>query len=200
MRFSARTGWELGENALTAKLRQQRARGGEVFDLTASNPTPCWFLYEAEVLLTPLAVPAALEYEPEPFGLERARGAVAEYYCDHGAEVPVERICLTTSTSEAYSYLFRLLCDPGDEVLIARPGYPLFDFIARLDSVVLREYPLQYDPGASVASAHAWTIDFAALRAAITKRTRAIVVVHQNNPTGNYAADAEREKLENLCA
>ena len=200
MRFSARTGWELGENALTAKLRQRRAGGGEVFDLTASNPTACGFLYEAEALLTPLASPAALEYEPEPFGLERTRAAVAEYYRDHGAEVPVERICLTTSTSEAYSYLFRLLCDPGDEVLIARPSYPLFDFIARLDSVVLREYPLQYDPGASAASAHAWTIDFEALRAAITKRTRAIVVVHPNNPTGNYAADVEREKLENLCA
>src|SRR6185312_9147536 len=200
MRFSARTGWELGENALTAKLRQRRARGGEVFDLTASNPTACGFLYDAEILLPPLATPAALEYEPEPFGLERTRAAVAEYYRDHGAEVPVERICLTTSTSEAYSYLFRLLCDPGDEVLIARPSYPLFDFIARLDSVVLREYPLQYDPGASAASAHAWTIDFEALQTAMNERTRAVVLVHPNNPTGNYASQAEREQLETLCA
>jgi alanine-synthesizing transaminase len=200
MRFSARTGWELGENALTAQLRERRARGEDVQDLTASNPTACGFVYEREALLSPLAVPAALEYEPEPFGLERARAAIAEYYRNHGAEVPVERICLTTSTSEAYSYLFRLMCDPGDEVLIARPSYPLFDFIARLDSVVLREYPLRYDPGASAASAHAWAIDFDALRAAIGERTRAIVVVHPNNPTGNYAADAEREELERLCA
>jgi aspartate/methionine/tyrosine aminotransferase len=200
MRFSARTAWELGENALAAKLRERRARGEEVLDLTASNPTACGFVYEPEVLLSPLAVPAALEYEPEPFGLERARAAVAEYYRDHDAQVPVEQICLTTSTSEAYSYLFRLLCDPGDEVLIARPSYPLFDFIARLDSVVLREYPLHYDPGASAASAHAWTIDFEALRAQISERTRAVVLVHPNNPTGNYASDSEREQLETLCA
>ena len=199
MKFSARTGWELGENALAAKLRERRARGEQVLDLTASNPTACGFVYEPEALLSPLAVPAALEYEPEPFGLDSARAAVSEYYRDQEAQVPVEHICLTTSTSEAYSYLFRLLCDPGDEVLIARPSYPLFDFIARLDSVVLREYALQYDPGASSASAHAWTIDFEALRAAIGERTRAIVLVHPNNPTGNYSSDAEREELETLC-
>ncbi|HEV2576756.1 MAG TPA: pyridoxal phosphate-dependent aminotransferase [Acidobacteriaceae bacterium] len=200
MRFSARTAWELGENALTAKLRERRARGEEVLDLTVSNPTACGFTYEREALLEPLAAPAALEYEPEPFGLESARAAVAEYYADHGAMVPLEHVCLTTSTSEAYSYLFRLLCDPGDEVLVARPSYPLFDFIARLDSVMLREYPLRYDPGASAASAHAWTIDFDALRDAITERTRAIIVVHPNNPTGNYASESEREELETLCA
>ena len=200
MRFSARTGWELGENALAAKLRERRARGDETLDLTASNPTACGFVYESQTLLSPLAAPAALEYEPVPFGLERARAAVSEYYRDHGADVPVEHICLTTSTSEAYSYLFRLLCDPGDEVLIARPSYPLFDFIARLDSVVLREYPLQYDPGASAASAHAWTIDFDALQAAMNERTRAVVLVHPNNPTGNYASLAEREQLETFCA
>jgi len=200
MRFSARTGWELGENALTAKLRERRARGEEVLDLTVSNPTACGFLYDAAALLSPLAAPAALGYEPEPFGLEPARAAVSQYYREHGAEVPAERICLTTSTSEAYSYLFRLLCDPGDEVLIARPSYPLFDFIARLDSVSLREYPLRYEPGSSTASTHAWTIDFDALRAAITERTQAVVVVHPNNPTGNYASDAERDELEALCA
>lgn len=200
MRFSARTGWELGENALTAKLRERRAQGHEVVDLTASNPTACGFTYEPDVLLPPLSVPSALEYEPDPFGLGHARAVVSAYYRDHGADVPVERICLTTSTSEAYSYLFRLLCDPGDEVLIARPSYPLFDFIARLDSVILREYPLRYDPGASAVSAHAWAIDFEALRAGINERTRAIVVVHPNNPTGNYVSDAEREELETLCA
>ena len=200
MRFSARTGWELGENALTARLRERRAQGHEVVDLTASNPTACGFTYEPDVLLPPLSVPSALEYEPEPFGLGHARAVVSAYYRDHGADVPAERICLTTSTSEAYSYLFRLLCDPGDEVLIARPSYPLFDFIARLDSVVLREYPLRYDPGASAVSAHAWAIDFEALRAGINERSRAIVVVHPNNPTGNYVSDAEREELETLCA
>lgn len=200
MRFSARTAWELGENALAAKLRHRRACGDEVLDLTVSNPTVCGFVYDREALLEPLAVPAALEYEPEPFGLKASRAAVAEYYREHDAEVPLEHICLTTSTSEAYSYLFRLLCDPDDEVLVARPSYPLFEFIARLDSVMLREYPLRYDPGASAASPHAWTIDFEALLDAITERTRAIVVVHPNNPTGNYASESEREELERLCA
>ncbi len=200
MRFSARTAWELGENSLAARLRERRARREEVLDLTVSNPTACAFVYEREALLSALAVPSALDYDPQPFGLKSARTAVAEYYAEHGAEVPVGHICLTTSTSEAYSYLFRLLCDPGDEVLVARPSYPLFEFIARLDSVVLREYPLRYDPGASAASAHAWAIDFDALRDAITERTRAIVVVHPNNPTGNYASEAERQELQRLCA
>jgi aspartate/methionine/tyrosine aminotransferase len=200
MRFSKKTAWELGENALTTRVRERRESGREVVDLTVSNPTECGFVYEADKLLSPLAAREAMEYEPQPFGLESARAAVAQYYREHGAEIPVANLCLTTSTSEAYSYLFRLLCDPEDEVLIARPSYPLFDFIARLDSVVLREYPLRYDPGASAASAHAWTIDFDALRAAISEQTRAIVLVHPNNPTGNYASDADREELETVCA
>ncbi len=200
MRFSGRTDWELRENELTRRVRERHARGGEVLDLTVSNPTACGFAYEREELLSPLSRPEALNYDPQPFGLLSARAAVAEYYREHNADVPPEQICLTTSTSEAYSFLFRLLCDPGDEVLIARPSYPLFDFIARVDSVVLREYPLLYDPGASANSAHAWTVDFDALRKAVTERTRAIVVVHPNNPTGNYASEQERTELESLCA
>jgi aspartate/methionine/tyrosine aminotransferase len=172
----------------------------EVSDLTVSNPTACAFEYTADALLGPMTKAAALAYDPQPFGLRSARGAVADYYASHHARVAVEDICLTTSTSEAYSYLFRLLCDPGDEVLIARPSYPLFEFIARLDSVMLREYPLRYDPGASTGSEHAWTIDFDALRGAVNERTRAIVVVHPNNPTGNYVAAAERIELESICA
>ncbi|HEX4156710.1 MAG TPA: pyridoxal phosphate-dependent aminotransferase [Acidobacteriaceae bacterium] len=199
MTFSTRTAWELTENALTQRLRERRERGGEVLDLTVSNPTACGFRYDANDLLSPLSQPAALIYDPQPFGLASARAAVAEYYRDHNADIPIENICLTTSTSEAYSYLFRLLCDPGDEILIARPSYPLFAFIAQLDSVRLREYPLQYDPGASHTSPHAWTIDLDALRASITPRTRALIVVHPNNPTGNYASAAEREALESLC-
>jgi aspartate/methionine/tyrosine aminotransferase len=200
MRLSGRTAWELGDNELTRILRERRARGDAVLDLTVSNLTACGFAYDPAMLLSPLAEHAALDYDPQPFGMESARAAVAEYYREHDCDVAVEQICLTTSTSEAYSYLFRLLCDPGDEVLIARPSYPLFEFIARLDSVVLREYPLRYDPGASGNSEHAWTIDFEALRDAVTERTRAIVVVHPNNPTGNYASAQEREQLERLCA
>src|SRR5450432_2818233 len=144
MRFSERTAWELGENAFAAKLRRARASERELFDLTVSNPTACGFVYDEGVLLSPLADTGALLYEPEPLGMRSAREAVAAYY---GGAVGAERICLTTSTSEAYSYLFRLLCDPGDEVLVASPSYPLFDFIARLDDVRLVEYPLLYHDG-----------------------------------------------------
>jgi alanine-synthesizing transaminase len=200
LNLSQRTAWELTENALTSQLRDRRARGAEVLDLTISNPTACGFTYNAPHLLAPLSSPEALTYDPQPFGLPSARVAVSRYYREHNAAVPIDHICLTTSTSEAYSYLFRLLCDAGDEVLIARPSYPLFDFIAQLDSVRLREYPLRYDPGASIHSPHAWSIDLDALRSAITPRTRAVILVHPNNPTGNYASPSEREALKVLCA
>jgi alanine-synthesizing transaminase len=192
MRFSERTAWELRENAFAALLREARASGRELFDLTVSNPTACGFAYDEAALLSPLGEAAALLYEPAALGMASARAAVADYYRDAGTEVPVERLCLTTSTSEAYSYLFRLLCDPGDEVLVASPSYPLFDYIARLDDVRLVEYPLLYD--------HGWQIDLHTLEASITDRTRAVIVVHPNNPTGHFCSVAEREALQALCA
>jgi alanine-synthesizing transaminase len=192
MRFSERTAWELGENAFAARLREARASGRELFDLTVSNPTSCGFAYDEAALLSPLSEPAALLYEPVPLGMVSAREAVSAYYGDAKAAIPLDRLCLTTSTSEAYSYLFRLLCDPGDEVLVASPSYPLFDYIARLDDVRLVEYPLLYD--------HGWLIDLHTLAAAITDRTRAIIVVHPNNPTGHFCSAAEREALQTLCA
>jgi len=198
MNFSTRTDWNLAENELTTRVRQRRAAGEELLDLTVSNPTDCGFHYDALALLAPLANPAALHYTPEPFGMVIARAAVSTYYRDHGADIGIDRLCLTTSTSEAYSFLFRLLCNPGDEVLAARPSYPLFDFIAQLDDVVLREYPLHYDPNADTH--HGWSIDLQALAAAITSRTRAILVVHPNNPTGNFVSASERAALQSLCA
>lgn len=197
--FSNRTSWDLEENDFAAKLGSARAAGKALLDLTVSNPTHCGFRY-ADDLLAPLATPSAADYEPEALGMLPARSAVAAYYRDHGLSIDPARIALTTSTSEAYSFLFRLLCDPGEEVLIARPSYPLFDYIARLDSVTLREYPLHHDPTATASSPHAWHIDLATLRASITPRTRALIVVHPNNPTGNYASEAERSALERLCA
>jgi alanine-synthesizing transaminase len=194
MDFSRRTAWDLGEHELAAAVRVRRAGGEEVIDLTVSNPTSCGFGYDEALLLGPLASAAGLGYAADPLGMRAARAAVAGYYRDLGAEVAVERICLTTSTSEAYSFLFRLLCDPGDEVLVARPSYPLFDFLARLDDVELREYALLHDPHAG------WSIDLDGLRAAIGARTRAVIVVHPNNPTGNFASAAERATLEALCA
>ncbi len=114
------------------------------------------------------------------------------YYSDHGADVDVDAVVLTTSTSEGYGYLFRLLCDAGDEVLVAQPSYPLFDFLADLEDVRLRTYPLFYD--------HGWWIDFAELERRIGPRTKAIVVVHPNNPTGHATGARERQGLEEICA
>jgi aspartate/methionine/tyrosine aminotransferase len=186
----------VGESSYAAAVREARAAAerGErrIYDLTVSNPTRCGFVYDAEGLLGALGDPRALVYDPDPRGMRVAREAVARYYAGHGAGVGVEDLALTTSTSESYSFLFRLLCDAGDEVLVAQPSYPLFDFLADLDDVRLRPYPLFYD--------HGWWIDFAELERAITPRTRAVLVVHPNNPTGHWTGVAERERLEALCA
>jgi alanine-synthesizing transaminase len=199
MIFSTRTNWDLAENDLTTAVHARRAAGLPLIDLTVANPTACGFLYDEPTILAPLSNPAALTYTADPLGQPSARASVSAYYSDHNATVPVDRLCLTTSTSEAYSFLFRLLCNPGDEVLVARPSYPLFDFIATLDDIVLREYPLHYDPNATDAT-DAWSIDLHALASAISPRTRAVLVVHPNNPTGNFASVAERLALEDLCA
>lgn len=160
--------------------------------MTVSNPTACGFAYDAAQTLAPLADPAALIYQPEALGLLSAREAVAAYYSDHVAQIRPDQIALTTSTSEGYSFLFRLLCDPGDEVLAAQPSYPLFDFLADLDDVRLVPYPLFYD--------HGWHIDLSALEQRITSRTRAILLVHPNNPTGHFTGAAERAQVERICA
>jgi aspartate/methionine/tyrosine aminotransferase len=189
-RFSSRTSWDVGESSYAAALREARASGRKIYDLTISNPTRCGFVYDA-ALLGALGDPRALVYDPDPRGMRVAREAVAGYYAGHGAAVGVEDLVLATSTSESYSYLFRLLCNAGDEVLVAQPSYPLFDFLADLDDVRLRPYPLFYD--------HGWWIDFAELERAVTPRTRAVIVVHPNNPTGHWTRAAEREQLEALC-
>lgn len=190
-RFSARTGWDIGENQFAAAIRRARESGRSLIDLAVSNPTVCGFEYDEEAILAPLRNPRSLIYDPDPRGMRSAREAVAEYYAGHGASVDPDTIVLTTSTSEGYGYLFRLLCDAGDEVLVAQPSYPLFDFLADLEDVKLKPYPLFYDFG--------WWIDFAELERRIGLRTRAIVVVHPNNPTGHGTRRAERERLEEIC-
>ena len=199
MQFSERTGWESGENEWAEALRRQRESGRELIDLTVSNPTACGLGPLSTDVLGPLGHAGALRYSPDPLGMTSAREAVAQYYREHGG-VPIERLCLTTSTSEAYSFLFRLLCNPGDEILIGRPSYPLFDLLARLDDVTLREYPMFYDPGAIARDGGGWSIDLHALESSISARTRAVIVVHPNNPTGNYVSADERRALRNLCA
>ena len=200
MEFSKRTEWEPGENEWARALRAARAADREPLDLTVSNPTACGLAPDEDGLLLPLTDVRTLRYTPDALGMGSARASVTQYYREHGAEVAPERLCLTTSTSEAYSFLFRLLCDPGDEVLIARPSYPLFDLLAQLDDVVLREYSLFYDPGAISSAQGSWSLDLHALEAAITARTRAVIVVHPNNPTGNYVSAPERLALQALCA
>ena len=190
MRFSERTNWNTETTDLARAHRDRIAAGLPIADLTQSNPTRCGFAYPPS-LLAALTDPRALDYDPEPCGLLPARQAVSAYYADHGVALDPQQIVLTTSTSEAYSFLFRLLSDPGDEVLILQPGYPLFDFLAALDDVRLKPVPLVYENG--------WQIDPESIRRAITPRTRAIVVVHPNNPTGHFTKPFEAEQLARLC-
>jgi aspartate/methionine/tyrosine aminotransferase len=190
--FAKRTNWNLAPNRLSEALAAHRAAGKPLLDLTVSNPTECGFEYDGSAILSALSNPAVLSYEPNPRGLESARRAVAGYYAERRDEVSIEDIFLTTSTSEAYSYVFRTLCNPGDELLIPSPSYPLFDFLADIQDVNLVRYPLLYD--------HGWQIDFHALEQAITPRTRGVIVVHPNNPTGHYAKHAEIAKLNSICA
>ncbi|MGH9742162.1 MAG: pyridoxal phosphate-dependent aminotransferase [Candidatus Acidiferrum sp.] len=190
--FAKRTNWNLEANRLSAALEVHRAAGKPLIDLTVSNPTECEFQYDEETILNALSNPAALKYEPNPRGLDVARVAVKEYYTEHGAFVSKQDIFLTTSTSEAYSYVFRTLCDPEDEILIPEPSYPLFQFLADIQDVRLARYPLVYDYG--------WQIDFHALEQAITPRTRGVIVVHPNNPTGHFCKPQEMRKLNEICA
>ncbi|MGH9643622.1 MAG: aminotransferase class I/II-fold pyridoxal phosphate-dependent enzyme, partial [Terriglobales bacterium] len=152
--FSTRTNWHLTPNALSHVLKQVRASGQEIFDLTISNPTEAGVCPDSEAVLGALVNPDALRYDPQPRGLLDARKAVCHYYREaHRVfDLDPERIVLTTSTSETYSYVFRLLCNPGDEILVPKPSYPLFEFLADLSDVKLVPYPLIYD--------HGWQIDF----------------------------------------
>jgi aspartate/methionine/tyrosine aminotransferase len=190
MHFSKRTEWNTEESTLARAHRLRAQRGLAIADLTASNPTRCGFHYPPE-LLAALVDPQTLDYDPQPKGLLHAREAVCGYYEQHGVVVAPERVVLTTSTSEAYSYLFRLLCDPGSEILVPQPGYPLFDFLAGLDDVRIKAAPLAYDYG--------WQIDPEGFRRSITPQTRAIVLVHPNNPTGHFTKPWEAEELARMC-
>jgi len=199
--FADRTNWNLEMNRLAAVLAEHRAAGKRVIDLTASNPTLCGFEYDHEAILQALANAEALVYEPNPKGLEAARRAVADYYAERGeaggsampaGRVSIDDIILTTSTSEAYSFVFRTVCNPGDEILIPQPSYPLFDFLAEINDVKLVRYPLVYD--------HGWLIDFHSFEKGITSRTRGVIVVHPNNPTGHFCKPQEMEKLNEICA
>ena len=187
--FSHRTNWRLNPNALTNAIEEARASGQQLLDLTISNPTEAAIRPDAETVLAALANPEAMRYDPQPRGLLTARQAVCRYYRESHEVFDLDPECLllTTSTSEAYSYVFRLLCNPGDEVLVPKPSYPLFEFLADLADVKLVPYPLLYD--------HGWQIDFDSLYKAATAQSRAVILVHPNNPTGSYVSAAETSAL-----
>ncbi len=190
--FSSRLNWDLGPNPLSALREKKRRDQARILDLTESNPTRAGLVYPDQQILDALADPRGLRYDPQPLGLPSAREAVSRYYFERSEDVPPERILLTASTSEAYAYLFKLLADPGDEILAPRPSYPLFEFLAGMESVQVRQYPLLYDG--------CWRIDFDALISAVTTRTRAIVVVNPNNPTGSFLKLDELGRLVELAA
>ncbi len=191
--FSRRTDWKLSPNRFTEVQRELQAAGRKVIDLTISNPARAGLYFDTGRILAALSDLRAMDYDPQPKGMATARQAVADYYSkQHGeSTVDSEHLILTTSTSEGYSYVFRLLCNPDDEVLVPKPSYPLFEFLADLQDVVLKPYELLYD--------HGWHIDFPSLSQALGPRTRAVVVVHPNNPTGSYTSPSERMQLNSFC-
>jgi len=188
--FSSRSAFDLSPNPLAAAVSRARAQGLTWLDLTESNPTRADLPSDADAILSASSGAGALVYEPSPFGLPSAREAVARAASTDGRDVDPERVVLTASTSEAYALLFKLLCDPGDEVLVPRPSYPLFDHLARLECVHAVPYRLAYDG--------AWHVDFPSLRSAVSHRTRAVLVVSPNNPTGSYVKRDELAGLSRL--
>lgn len=188
--FSSRLYWDLKPNPITELVREKRRQGVTFLDLTESNPTNARLDYPAQ-MLDAFRDPRALRYEPDPRGSGEARSLVARYYADRGVFLFPSQILLTASTSEAYSYLFKLLTDSGDEVLSPRPSYPLFEFLATLESVRIVPYLLEYHGK--------WRIDFGALEMAATPRSRAVVLVNPNNPTGSFLKTDELEELASFC-
>lgn len=191
MPFSSRLQSDLSPNRLALAVARARADGRLLIDLTESNPTRAGFDYPGD-LLEPLADPRGLCYAPDPSGLIDARAAVAGDYRRRGLAIDPERIVLTASTSEAYSLLFKVLCDPGDEVLVPRPSYPLFDHLSALDGIVARPYLLEYHGR--------WAVDVGSVERAWSPRTRAVLVVSPNNPTGSCVRASELRDLAALCA
>lgn len=188
---SERLPGDLAPNRLSAAVARRRASGALIADLTESNPTRAGLVYPPD-LLRGLADAAALSYDPQPFGLPSARAAVVDDYARRRVAVDVDRVCLSASTSEAYAWLFKLLCDPGDRVLVPRPSYPLFEHLTALECVEASPYELD-------VHGH-WHIDVEALARQVDDRTRAVLVVSPNNPTGSVIARTELDALAAVCA
>ncbi len=175
--FSTRSRFERQKNRLELARLAALSRGQALLDLTESNPTRAG-LPALEGALAALSDSRGQRYDPEPFGLPEARAAVCRSMAEQGVQVAPERVVLTASTSEAYAFLFKLLCDPGDELLMPVPSYPLFEHLAQLEAVRVAGYPLAYDGR--------WHVSARALADARPARARALIAVHPNNPTGSY--------------
>lgn len=189
--FAKRTNWELTPNRVAGILEGYKSSGQKILDLTQSNPTRCGFVYPQDELLAKLSVPASMRYVPSPQGLLSARQAVAAYYQSQNIVISPAQILLTASTSEAYSFLFRLLANPQEEILFPAPSYPLFDFLVDLNDLKSSFYPLVYQGQ--------WALDLGELENRVSLQTKAVVVVNPNNPTGSYIAREELEHLNRIC-
>ena len=192
MQFSRRTDWHRRPNRLSASLETLRRSGRQIYDLTSANPTECGIAYPEGAIISSLSNPLSIAYQPNPRGLLSAREAISRYYEEKGIGVDPSNLFLTASTSEAYSLLFKLICDTGDQILIPQPSYPLFDYLSRLDDVVPVCYRLNYDLG--------WNIDLDSVRNGITASTRAIVIVNPHNPTGMFLKEADYRALKKIAA
>lgn len=189
--YSQRLSWTLASNSLSRLIQEKRHRGVPLLDLTISNPTEAFAEYPHEAIRGAYARMTDFTYSPTPLGQERARRAISELYAQRGVSITPERVILTASSSEAYALLFKLFCDAEDEILAPVPSYPLFEFLARLELARIVPYRLRYDG--------AWFIDFRSLRERISRRTRAIVIVNPNNPTGSFLKRHERDELFELA-
>lgn len=192
MMFSRRTGWDRKENPWSKAMERARAMHGTLVDLTESNPTRAG-LGAPPSLLAELGHPRGAFYEPEAFGHREAREAVAAYYLERGTTVGVDDIVLSASTSESYGWLFKLLCDAGDAVLVPTPGYPLFSYLAEMEGVTLEPYRMELVEGV-------YRLDQDGLKLQVTPRTKALVLVHPNNPTGSFVHPDDRRFVEALAA
>lgn len=185
--YSKRLNWTFHPNALAVRVSEARKKGSVFVDLTCSNPTEVFDDYPHAAIAGALQSIRSFRYEPDPLGTRAARNEIQGYYAERKIDISHEQLLFTASTSEAYALVFKLLCDPDDEVLVPAPSYPLFEYLAALESVRPVHYQLGFDG--------AWFIDFDNLERSITQRTRAIVVVHPNNPTGSFIKEQELRQL-----
>jgi aspartate/methionine/tyrosine aminotransferase len=181
----------LETNAVTRALEATRRSGVSIVDLTETNPTAAGFTYPPN-LLEALGHPRALEYDPQPLGIWPARAAVAADFRRRGVVISADRVALTSSTSEAYALLFKLLCDAGDAVLVPRPSYPLFEHLTALESVAAVPYSLEYHGQ--------WRIDTGSVARAVTDRVKAILIVSPNNPTGSFLHKDDLAALSEIAS